>query len=114
MSGSDLTFTVSRHGDRTVVSIAGDLDAAGAPAIVAEINRAAADPSLLGTVLDLRDCDFVDSTGLGVFITGVKRGREANRGFDLVVTSPRVLRVLEVTGLDVIIPIHPTLDGALA
>lgn len=114
MSGADMTFTVSRHEDRAVVTITGDLDAAGAPAIISEIDQAAADTSLLGTVLDLRDCDFVDSTGLSVFITGVKRGREANRGFDLVITSPRVLRVLEVTGLDVIIPIHATLDGALA
>lgn len=109
-----MTFTVSRHADRAVITIAGDLDAVGAPAIIAELDQAVADTSLLGTVLDLRDCDFVDSMGLSVFITGVKRGREANRGFDLVVTSPRVLRVLEVTGLDVIIPIHATLDDALA
>ena len=39
--------------------------------------------------------------------------REAGGTLDLVVAAPRVLKVLALTGLDVVIPMHSTLDEAL-
>jgi anti-anti-sigma regulatory factor len=43
----------------------------------------------------------------------LKHVREADGTLDLVVTSPRVLKVFELTGLDVVIPIHEELGALL-
>ena len=56
---------------------------------------------------------FLDSTGLGVFVTALKHVREAEATLDLVITSARVLKVFELTGLDVVIPIHEELAPQL-
>ena len=65
-------------------------------------------------VIDLTDVGFIDSTGLGVLVTTLKHVREVDGRLDVVVTSPRVLKVLAITGLDVVIPLHSTLDEALS
>jgi anti-anti-sigma factor len=65
-------------------------------------------------VVDLSDVTFLDSTRLGVLVTSLKRLREVDGSLDLVVASPRVLKVFTLTGLDVVIPIHETVDAALA
>ncbi len=64
-------------------------------------------------IVDLREVSFLDSTGLGVFVTALKHVREADGTLDLVVTSARVLKVFELTGLDVVIPIHEELGPLL-
>ena len=65
-------------------------------------------------VVDLTDVGFLDSTGLGVFVTAFKHVREVDGTLDLVVSSPRVLKVFTLTGLDVVIPLHDTVESALA
>jgi hypothetical protein len=39
---------------------------------------------------------------------------EAQGSLNVVVTAPRVLKVFALTGLDVVIPLHATLDEAFA
>ena len=64
-------------------------------------------------IVVLPDVSFIDSTGLGVLVTALKHTREAGGSLDVVVAAPRVLKVLALTGLDVVIPMHSTLDEAL-
>ena len=99
--------------DRTIVSAAGELDAHSAPALEAELNRLTA-VSGASVVVDLSDVAFIDSTGLGVLVTTLKHVREVNGRLDVVVSRPRVLKVFTLTGLDGVIPLHSTLDEALA
>lgn len=95
----------------TMVTVTGELDAHTAPQ-VREVVEAAITPSTR-LVVDLTDVTFLDSTGLGVFVTALKHLREVDGTLDLVITSPRVLKVFELTGLDVVIPIHEDISGAL-
>ena len=95
----------------TMVIVTGELDAHTAPQ-VREVVEAAITPSAQ-VVVDLTDVTFLDSTGLGVFVTALKHLREVDGTLDLVITSPRVLKVFELTGLDVVIPIHEEISGAL-
>lgn len=109
------TFTSDIHEGWCVVGVHGDLDASAAPQADAAIDAGLVLPDApRGVILDLRDCPFVDSSGISVLVMGHKHAREANTILAVVASQPRVLRVLEMTGLDVVIPLYETLDSAMA
>ena len=96
-----------------VVGVTGELELATAPRLRQQV------VSLVGEghtriVLDLSRVDFVDSVGLGVIVSVLKRVR--GRAGDLVVVGavPRVRALFELTRLDEIIELHETVDEALA
>jgi anti-anti-sigma factor len=77
------------------IQVVGELDLA-----VAEQLREAIERSPSGhTLIDLTDCQFIDSTGIAVLVRAHQRA--ADEGHLLAVHSPsdQVLRVFEVTGL---------------
>jgi anti-sigma B factor antagonist len=80
------------------VRLWGELDMSTAPQLREELQRLAVGEAPKVTV-DLSGLAFVDSTGLSVLITGLKRFRQ--QGGDMVLRSPTpsTLRVLEITGL---------------
>src|SRR5207248_9099888 len=65
-------------------------------------------------VVDLEGVDFLDSTGLGVLVGGLKRLRSHDGDMILVCTQPRILKVFEITGLTKVFAIFDTVDAALA
>lgn len=96
---------------RAVISVSGEVDAHTAPAL-SEALREVTEPGAR-IVVDLTDVTFLDSTGLGVFVTALKHLRESDGSLALVITSARVKKVFTLTGLDALIPLHETLDQAL-
>lgn len=96
----------------TVVSVYGELDISTAPSlretIVELVNGGDAH-----LVLDLEALDFLDSTGLGTIIGGLKRARAHGGDLRLVCTQDRVCRVFEITGLDAALPLHASLADAV-
>ncbi|MNO06359.1 Anti-sigma-B factor antagonist [compost metagenome] len=55
----------------------------------------------------------MDSTGLGVLVGTLKKLRTAGGRLDLVIDGDRLLRLFQLTSLDQVFAIHPTLDDAL-
>lgn len=95
---ADLEVIVSSEDTRHEVRLLGDLDMATAAQLREELARLVASGAKLVTV-DLADLAFIDSTGLSVLITALKRLRHG--GGDMALRSPRpgTLKVLEITGL---------------
>src|SRR5438874_3568625 len=50
-------------------------------------------------VVNLDKVGFLDSTGLGVLVGGLRRVRAHDGSLDLVCTRERILRIFRVTGL---------------
>lgn len=109
----EFALDVSERDGRTIVTAAGELDVHTAPGLKSRLDALSQVPEP-ALVVDLADVGFIDSTGLGVLVTTLKHVRESGGTLDVVVSSPRVLRVFALTGLDVVIPLHATLDEALA
>jgi anti-sigma B factor antagonist len=65
-------------------------------------------------VVDLEGVDFLDSTGLGVLVGGLKRLRSHGGDLSLVCTQARILKVFEITGLTTVFAISPTVEEATA
>ncbi|HUR23765.1 MAG TPA: STAS domain-containing protein [Acidimicrobiales bacterium] len=93
----DFDVSVSAAGDATIVEIRGDLDVYTAPRLRAVLLELADGPRKV--VLDVAMSDFIDSTGLGVLVGGLKRFRQ--QGGDMVLRSPSATttRLFEVTGV---------------
>jgi anti-sigma B factor antagonist len=62
--------------------------------------------------VDLSQVSFLDSTGLGVLVKALKGAREAGGVLHLVVTSDRIRKIFDITGLDASIPLFDTAEAA--
>ena len=79
--------------------LSGELDLASAEELEGELKQLeAAEPPLL--VLDLRELEFMDSTGLRTVVTADARAREQGRRLAIVRGPDAVDRVFSVTRLD--------------
>ena len=65
-------------------------------------------------VVNLDKVGFLDSTGLGVLVGGLKRVRAHDGSLDLVCTQQRILKILKIAGLTEVFGIHETVDQAIA
>lgn len=101
-----------------VVAVRGELDLSTASDLEGPLDDAIAtkDASVL---IDLSDCQFIDSTGIALIVRAWQRLDRAadGEGSGRVVISSdndQVRRVLEITGLELSIAIHNSRDEALA
>ncbi|MBU5595712.1 STAS domain-containing protein [Amphibacillus sp. MSJ-3] len=62
-------------------------------------------------IVDLENVDYMDSTGLGVFISALKSSKEHASSLKLVHLQERVSRLFKITSLDTIISIDTRLRG---
>jgi len=65
-------------------------------------------------IVDLDKVGFLDSTGLGVLVGGLKRVRPHDGWLDLVCTQERILNIFRITGLTQVFGIYQTVDQAIA
>ena len=92
-----LAIDIESHGDAVLLVLRGDLDLATAPALRDALADVIAGDARI--VVDLQAVEFLDSAGLGMLISGRKRARTAGGDLELVCSSRRVLRPIEITGL---------------
>ena len=93
-----------RNENRTaLVVVSGELDVASGPMLEQELAKAeASDPQLL--ILDLRDLEFIDSTGLSILIKAHQQAEASGRRFAVVRGRSQVQRLLGLTGLEERLP----------
>jgi anti-anti-sigma factor len=101
------------HERVTVVSPKGRLDMSSAPAFRSQV-RQLVESGSTHLVVDLHDVSFVDSSGLGAVIGGLKVARQA--GGDLRIARPnqQVQLVLDLTSLNQVLRPYGSLEEALA
>ena len=104
------------EGDVHVVEIRGEHDIASAPDLRVALEGALT-AARTGVVADLNAASFIDSTVLGVLLGGREQARELGRGFAVLLGADgqlAVRRIIEVTGLGPILPVHETHEAAVA
>lgn len=113
MSVADpITTSVAHHEGTAVVAVGGEIDLSTAPAFEAAIATALTqEPPFL--VIDLSDVTFMASVGLRILVATQEELRESVQ-VAVVANNPATSRPIQMTGLDEIISLHPTLDEALA
>lgn len=106
----DLTLTTDALGDRTTVTIGGEIDVYTAPMLRDAISELVC-KGAHDIVIDMSGVKFLDSTGLGVLVGGLKKVRAHNGSLELVCREERLLKIFRITGLAKVFVIHDTLDS---
>lgn len=102
---------VEQHNGAVVVRLGGELDLYNADDVRSALTEAIAGGAGR-IVIDMTDVDFVDSTALGVLIEA--RSKLGHAGVLLAAPQLETRRTLQVSGLDRHLPVHDSVDGALA
>jgi anti-sigma B factor antagonist len=104
--------TIGPVGDCAVLQVTGEVDVYTAPMLREGIRELAA-RGAVHLIADLGQVDFLDSTGLGVLVGGLKRLREDSGSLALVLKTPRILRVFQITGLTKAFAAWPSVTDAI-
>src|SRR5215510_2678262 len=108
----DLTLDTYTLGDRTVVRVGGEIDVYTAPKLREQLVDLV-NAGRYHLVVDMEKVEFLDSTGLGVLVGGLKRVRAHDGSLRLVCTQERILKIFRITGLTKVFPIHDTVAEAV-
>ena len=100
-------------GNVTLIRIEGRLDAAAAPEFQARLMDVIA-RGRTRLAVDLSEVLFVDSTGIGTLVSGLKAARRAGGELRLVAPGPQAMKLLKLTTLDRVFRTSETLDEAWA
>jgi anti-sigma B factor antagonist len=109
----DFVVDSRQEGSWTIVDVQGEVDMFTAPKLRERLVETV-DQGKYKIIVNLQGVSFMDSTGLGTLVGGLKRVKEHDGILALVCSSRPVLRVLSITGLNNVFPIHETVEQALA
>ena len=99
----ELLMRSQRDGDVHTITLSGELDLAGAGDVQAELERVEATDA--GSItIDLSGLTFMDSTGVRLLISAQARSRADAGRLTLRRGPAAVQRVLELSGVDVLLP----------
>lgn len=103
------------HDDATVVRVKGDVDSSTVGELAAHLTTAlglAATQPARPVVIDLQAVDFFGSAALNAMLDCHEDGKAAGTPVRLVADHDQVLRPIQVTELDRVLDIYPTVSEA--
>jgi anti-sigma B factor antagonist len=107
----DLDVETGSIGDASLLTLRGEIDVYTAPRLRQAIIDLV-DAGATRIVVDMEKVDFLDSTGLGVLVGGLKRVRVKDGTLDIVTSQAKLLKIFDITGLNKVFSIHPSVEAA--
>ena len=101
-----------REGQVAIVTPEGRLDLASAPEFKQTLNNVV-DAGYRILIVDLSNVPFLDSSGLGALISGMKATRLSGGDLRIAQVGEQARLILELTTLDKVMKLYPTVDEAL-
>jgi anti-sigma B factor antagonist len=106
-----LTIDVKKDGSACVLTVRGEVDVYTSPLLKSHLAEAI-DEGCLDIVVDLDGVGFIDSSGLGALVSGLRRVKERSGSLRIVCTKDSILKVFRITGLDKVFPIMSSVEEA--
>lgn len=105
-------FPVAWLGEAAVITLPEEIDISNSEQVREELlsllNRG---PAVL--IVDMAETTFCDSAGVNALVRAHKRATANGAEIRLVVASLGVQRVLDITGVDRLIPVYPSMTASL-
>lgn len=86
------------------MTLDGEVDVYTAPRLKEELVEMI-ESGCVNVLVDLENVGFIDSSGLGVLVGGLRRAKERDGAVRLVCTRENILKIFTITGLDKVFPI---------
>lgn len=109
----ELRLQTREEGPYTVIEVHGEVDVYTAPRLREQIVECV-QSGQHHIVVDMSGVEFLDSTGLGVLVGGLKRVRVHGGSMRLVTSNPSVEKIFRITGLGRVFPMHTSLEDAVS
>jgi anti-sigma B factor antagonist len=110
---ADLLVEIRLVNGSPVLDLSGEVDSYNAPklrdkmiSLIDDIN-----PNI---VINLSNVDYIDSTGLGTLVAGLKRATEKGGAIQIICPNEQIFKVFHITGLVRVFTIHQSEQSALA
>lgn len=100
----ELEITTERNDDECYLAPDGEVDVYTAPRLKEALVNAI-EGGCINVVVDLEKVGFIDSSGLGVLVSALRRARERSGSVRIVCTRESILKIFRITGLDKVFPI---------
>jgi anti-sigma B factor antagonist len=107
-----MSFEELDKGTHVVLTPEGKFNLVAAPPLKARIDDLVA-AGKAHVVVDLHAVDFIDSSGLGALIGGLKAARQQDGDLRIAAAGAQVRAVLKLTNLDRILTPYATVEEAL-
>jgi len=98
----------------TILDISGDIDLAHSPEVRKMVLVEFREKRTPRVILNLRDVNYIDSSGLAVLIEGMQNVEGYGGKFFLAGLQENVRPIFEIARLDQVFIIFPHVDAALA
>ena len=108
----DLQIEVRRQEDIAVIILSGEVDAYTCARLRQAMIEAIEDGGA-NLVVDMKNVEYIDSSGLGTLVGGLKRVSERQGTIAVVCTNPQIRKVFDITGLVKVFPIYGSEDDAV-
>ncbi|MFD3648469.1 STAS domain-containing protein [Streptomyces cyaneofuscatus] len=114
MSNQPLTVNTTPHPfGAYVLTVTGELDHHTSPLLRGALDEIALATGT-GLVIDVSGMTYCDSTGITLLVSAYQRAQAADARLSLAGSSPDLLRVFRIVGLDQVFTLQPTTEQAIA
>jgi len=100
----ELEISTEHQGSVCTIKLAGEVDVYTAPQLKEEL-VALIQGGCTRLIVDMDLVNFIDSSGLGVLVSALRRVREKDGAVRIVCTRDSILKIFRITGLDKVFPI---------
>jgi len=108
----DLQIAVRRNDEYAIVDLSGELDAYTS-ARFREVMIELIEDGRAKLIVSLTNVEYIDSSGLGALVGGLKRASERNGRIVIICHEPQVRKVFEITGLEKVFPLYEAEEDAV-
>jgi len=107
----ELDIKSERENDVCAVFLDGEIDVYTAPRLKEEL-VSVVESGCPNVIVDMEKVGFIDSSGLGVLVSALRRARERDGVVRIVCTRDNILKIFRITGLDKVFPIFSDMAEA--
>lgn len=106
-----LDIDVTKGGQTCLLAVRGEVDVYTSPVLKSRLHEVI-DEGCTDLVVDLDGVAFIDSSGLGALVSGLRKVKERSGSLRIVCSRDNILKVFRITGLDKVFPIVATAEEA--
>ncbi len=110
---ADLKIDTRMVNGKAVLDLTGEVDSYNSPKL-REKMVALIDEGSLHLIVNMTGVDYIDSTGLGTLVGGLKRASEKDGSIGIICPNEQIYKVFSITGLVKVFPIFDNEQAALS